>query len=172
MIHFKQAETQHAQDINLLVNSAYRGDSSKVGWTTEADLLGGQRTDLEKIKEMIEGETSRIEMALDENNALLGCVYLEHEQDCLYLGMLTVNPALQAQGIGKLLMIRSEEIAREAGLSKIRMTVISLRTELIAFYQRRGFTASGKTEPFPEDDPRFGLPKTKGMVFQEFIKVL
>ena len=169
MIQFKRAELKDAQNITDLVNSAYRGDSSKKGWTTEADLLGGQRTDPEKIQEMIDSPTSRIELALEGEN-ILGCVYLNQDENSLYLGMLTVNPNLQAQGIGKLLLTRAEEIARELHLDQIKMTVISVRSELIAFYERRGYVNTGRTEPFPETDPRFGLPKTKGLMFHEFIK--
>lgn len=170
MIQFKQAQLSDAQRISDLVNSAYRGDSSKKGWTTEADLLGGQRTDPEKIQEMIDSPTSRIELALNEKQEILGCVYLNQDSDSLYLGMLTVNPNLQAQGIGKLLLTHAEEVAKGLNLSQIKMTVISVRSELIAFYERRGYVNTGKTEPFPENDPRFGLPKTKGLIFQEFVK--
>ena len=170
MIEFRTALPTDIDAINLLVNSAYRGDSSKKGWTTEADLLGGQRTDSEKILEMIQDPSARIELAT-ENNAILGCVYLKKESDTMYFGMLTVNPNLQARGIGKLLITHLENVARHENCKTIRMTVISQRNELIAFYERRGYQFTGKTEPFPENDPRFGLPKTK-LLFHEFAKKL
>lgn len=166
MIKFRKAEMSDAESINQLVNSAYRGESSKAGWTTEADLLGGQRTDVEKISEMLRQD--RIELAY-EGSELLGCVYIRKEGDALYFGMLTVKPTLQNKGTGKLLLNRVDEIAREMGLKKIRMTVINSRTELIQFYERRGFRWTGETEPFPENDPRFGIPKTK-LVFHVFEK--
>lgn len=160
MITFRTASIQDSTLIADLVNSAYRGDSSKKGWTTEADLLGGQRTDVQKIQEMIEGPTSQMELAIDSD--ILGCVYLNFEtKDTLYLGMLTVNPELQTKGIGKLLLNHVEEVALKKKCHTIRMTVISVRTELIAFYERRGYKITGQTEPFPEGDPRFGVPKKK-----------
>ena len=170
MITFRTATPTDALALSQLVNSAYRGDSSKKGWTTEADLLGGQRTDAEKILEMIQDPCSRIELAM-ENDQILGCVYLKQENETLYFGMLTVNPDLQAKGIGKLLLNHLETVARHLKCHTIRMTVISVRTELIAFYERRGYQFTGKTEPFPENDPRFGLPKTK-LLFHEFAKKL
>lgn len=170
MITFKKAQISDIPLIVGLVNSAYRGESGKVGWTTEADILGGQRTDPQAIEEMILKPGARIELGLDADNQILGCVYLEQKSDSLYLGMLTVNPNLQSKGFGKELLRRSEEIALELGLHQIKMTVISIRSELIAFYERRGYYRTGVTEPFPENDPRFGLPKTKGLIFEEFIK--
>lgn len=170
MITFRTATPLDANELNVLVNSAYRGDSSKKGWTTEADLLGGQRTDLEKILEMINEPNSKIELAI-ENDQILGCVYLKKESETLYFGMLTVNPEIQSRGIGKLLMNHLETVARDWSCHNIRMTVISQRAELIAFYERRGYQFTGKTEPFPENDPRFGLPKTK-LHFHEFAKKL
>lgn len=170
MIHFRKAHLSDIQELDKLVNSAYRGESSKKGWTTEADLLGGQRTDPDKISDMITTPGSRIELAT-KDGSILGCVYISNEKDAVYFGMLTVNPELQTQGIGKILLSRVEELTREWGQNTIRMTVISQRQELIAFYERRGYRSTGKTEPFPEHDPRFGLPKTK-LVFLEFAKKL
>lgn len=173
MISFRTACPKDAPALSHLVNSAYRGDSSKAGWTTEADLLGGQRTDADKILEMIESQTSQIEIAFDSERSddILGCVYLNQENIVtLYFGMLTVNPAIQAQGLGKLLLSHLESVARDKGYKKIRMTVISVRKELIAFYERRGYWATGVTEVFPANDPRFGIPKVSDLEFLEFIK--
>lgn len=168
MIEFRKAEIEDAEKINELVNSAYRGDSSKAGWTTEADLLGGQRTDAEGIRDMITAD--RIELAI-ENGSLLGCIYIRRETDAVYFGMLTVKPTLQNKGTGKLLLNRLEELTKEWGYKKIRMTVISTRKELIEYYERRGFRWTGETEPFPEHDPRFGIPKTK-ITFNVFEKLM
>ncbi len=168
MTNFRKAEISDIPALHLLVNSAYRGDSSKKGWTTEADLLDGQRTDPEGLQEMILSPDSKIELALEQDQ-ILGCVYIKTEEDALYFGMLTVNPELQTQGIGKKLLLRVEELAREMNKNTIRMTVIGQRQELIAFYERRGYRRTGKTEPFPDHDPRFGLPKTT-LVFHEFQK--
>ncbi len=144
--------------LDKLVNSAYRGDSSKKGWTTEADLLGGIRTDAEGLKKMMADPQAVILKYTNEENLLEGCVYLKQKDAKLYLGMLTVDPELQARGTGKKLLKAAEEYARQKKCGAITMTVISVRHELIAWYERHGYAKTGETEPFPTD-PSFGLPK-------------
>ncbi len=143
--------------LNELVNSAYRGDTSRRGWTTEADLLDGIRTDEAGIRAMLDNPRATI-LTYKENEVLVGCVYLDKQGDELYLGMLTVSPDAQANGIGKQLLAAAETIARDRQCHVITMTVIPQRHELVAFYERRGYRATGETEPFP-DDPRFGIQK-------------
>lgn len=174
MIRFETASLFQAHDLARLVNSAYRGEYSELGWTTEAAFLGGQRTDVESLIMLIETPLNQIEIAYDEKtNNLLGCVHLIQElPDTLYFGMLTIEPTLQGQGLGKILLNHLESIAKIQGLNQIRCAVIPLRTELIAFYERRGFKATGSNEPFPIDDPRFGLPKITGLILKEFAKFL
>jgi ribosomal protein S18 acetylase RimI-like enzyme len=147
-------------ELNVLINSAYRGDSSKQGWTTEADLLGGIRTDEESLKEMMQNANASI-LKHEEENKIFACVYLKKENNKLYLGMLTVSPQLQNKGIGKILLKASEEEARKRNCTAIFMTVISQRTELINWYKKHGYIDTGEKKPFPENDPRFGIPKTK-----------
>ena len=172
-MRFRIAAPADAEAIAALVNSGYRGESSKRGWTTEADLLGGQRTDEAQVLEMIQAADSRVELALAEDGSLLGCVHLKKElSGCCYVGMLTVDPARQAGGIGKQLLSYCERVAREWGCARMRMTVIEGREELLRFYERRGYARTGATEPFPEDDPRFGMPKVKGLRFLELTKTL
>jgi GNAT superfamily N-acetyltransferase len=173
MISFRTAVAADAESLVPFVNGGYRGDSSKRGWTTEADILGGQRTDPEKMREMIDAEGARVELADAEDGSLIGCVYLKKEPDgSCYLGMLTVDPARQAGGIGKLIMAHCDDVARAWGCRRMRMTVISVRAELIAYYERRGYAKTGLSEPFPENDPRFGLPKVRGLTFVELAKAL
>lgn len=145
--------------LDKLVNSAYRGDGSKKGWTTEADLLDGLRTNPGSLKQLMTDPDSVILTCSDETGKLMGCVYLKKKKDTLYLGMLTVSPELQAKGIGKQLLAAAETYAVKNNCSMITMTVISVRHELIAWYARHGYQATGETEPFPSD-PEFGLPKT------------
>lgn len=148
-------------DLTTLINSAYRGYSSRKGWTTEADLLGGIRTSEESLAETLAKPDAILLLHRDEaTDTLIGCVYLETKGDLMYLGMLTVSPEIQARGIGKKLMQQAEEYARSLGCQAVEMTVISQRAELIAWYERRGYALTGETRPFPMDDPRFGLPKT------------
>jgi ribosomal protein S18 acetylase RimI-like enzyme len=150
--------------LNTLVNSAFRGESSKKGWTTEADILGGIRTDENILTESLNEPKTTI-LKYCEGDDILGIVMLKNQGDSLYLGMLTVAPDLQGSGIGKKLLQASEAFAKEEGLSKIMMTVISIRVELVAWYERHGYVRTGEVRPFPMDDPKFGLPKT----FLEFV---
>lgn len=152
------ATEQDIPTLNELVQSAYRGDSSRKGWTTEADLLDGIRTDEAGLKAMLANPRATILKYVDAGQ-LIGCVYLETKGDSLYLGMLTVSPDAQAGGIGKQLMAAAEQVARDRHCRAITMTVIPQRHELIAFYERRGYRSTGETQSFPMDDPRFGLPK-------------
>jgi ribosomal protein S18 acetylase RimI-like enzyme len=156
--HVSSALLPDIPALNALVNAAYRGDRSRRGWTTEADLLDGIRTDEGRLREMIESPNSQI-LKLEEAGTLLGCVYLETKGDALYLGMLTVSPERQDRGLGRQLLEAAEQVARERSCRRITMTVIPQRTELIAWYERRGYCATGETQPFPSEDPRFGLPR-------------
>ncbi|MEZ0485726.1 GNAT family N-acetyltransferase [Fibrella aquatica] len=144
--------------LNQLVNSAYRGDSSRKGWTTEADLLDGIRTTEESLQEMFDNPHAVI-LRYVADDSLLGCVYLEQKGSTLYLGMLTVSPELQAGGIGRQLLEAAEAYARSKQCRVVTMTVIPQRTELIAWYERRGYQRTGNVHPFPDDPDRFGKPK-------------
>jgi len=140
------------------VNQAYRGEEARKGWTTEAHLLDGQRIDEAGLLDMLAAPGATFLLAQTPEGSLLGSVYLQARPDCLYLSMLAVAPARQAQGVGKFLLAAAEDHARAQGCGLIRMTVISIRTELLAYYERRGYRRTGATEPFPTD-PRFGIPR-------------
>jgi GNAT superfamily N-acetyltransferase len=154
------------QSVVALVNGAYRGQSSHQGWTTEDHLLGGQRTDADGIAHII-GSPGHVILLLRKEAAVCGCVLLEEQAERVcYLGMLTVRPDLQAGGIGRRLLAAGEGWAREHfGSHFVEMTVIELRTELIAWYERRGYRATGEIRPFPYEDQRFGLPKRDDLRF-------
>jgi len=156
--------------LHALVEAGYRGDSAKQGWTHEADLLGGQRTDTAALAEMIADPDQTILLAADDDGALVGCVLVADEgergdQRIAYLGMLTVNPTLQGGGLGRQLIAAAESYARTFGAHAMEMTVIKQRRELIDWYIRRGYADTGREEPFPLDDPTFGIPKTRDLVF-------
>ena len=142
-----------------LVNSAYRGDSSRQGWTTEADLLDGQRTDNDTMMNIVSKPGSVILLIKNEGNTICACVNLQQQESKVYLGMLTVSPLMQGAGIGKMLLEASEDYARKNHFESIMMTVISIRSELIAWYERRGYRSTGETKPFPAADPKFGIPR-------------
>lgn len=154
-----RATTADVAALVTLVNSAYRGEGSKQGWTTEADLLGGIRTDEDAITSSITNTNGAVLKYEDDQGAVIGCVYLEKQKAQLYLGMLTVAPHLQGGGIGKQLLHASEVYARAQQCTEIVMSVISIRQELIRWYERHGYRLTGATKPFPMQDPRFGIPK-------------
>jgi GNAT superfamily N-acetyltransferase len=143
-----------------LVNSAYRGDSSRRGWTTEADLIDGTRIDAAALEEII-GSADRAVLVLRAETGLFGCVQIDKKDaETAYVGMLTIRPTLQGSGIGRQLLAAAETFARaEFGSRVAEMTVIEVREELIAWYERRGYAATGETQPFPYNDERFGVPK-------------
>lgn len=147
-----------ATAINLLVNSAYRGEDSKQGWTTEADLLDGTRIDEVAVAELISKSDTAI-LKYSEEGKILGCVELRKEKGKLYLGMLSVAPNTQGKGIGKKLLVAGENHAKLLGVDTIIMTVISVRKELIDWYMRHGYQLTGERKPFVVPDTRWGIPK-------------
>jgi len=145
--------------IEELVNSAYRGDDSKKGWTSEADLIDGSlRTDINSLRKILSRPGATILKYTNDAGEINGCVYLQFETDCLELGMLSVDPTLQASGIGKKLLQAAIAHAKEAGVHKIKFKVISLRSELVAWYQRHGYQFTGEIQPMPPD-ANFGKPR-------------
>lgn len=159
-----KATQKDIPELNILVNAAYRGESSKKGWTTEEHLLGGIRTDEEGLLQTFENEAITV-LKYTQNDKIIGTVSLEKQGKKVYLGMLTVSPELQGGGVGKQLLKAAEVFAKEEKISKIVMTVISVRSELIAWYERHGYGRTGEIKPFPMNDPSFGKPKA----FLEFI---
>ncbi|WP_294327653.1 GNAT family N-acetyltransferase [uncultured Sphingomonas sp.] len=146
--------------LHALVESAFRGDSARGGWTHEADLLDEQRTDPAALADAIADPDRTILIALD-GDALIGCVEAKRAgMGRSALGMLSVRPDRQATGLGRRLVAAAEAYARtEHGATRMEMTVIAARGELIAWYERLGYARTEETRPFPMDDPRFGLPR-------------
>lgn len=167
-----EASRADVTEICALVNSAYRGETSKKGWTTEADLLGGIRIDEETLLHHFEEQDSVILKCIGDNQEIFGCVYLRKQLEQLYLGMLTVAPLLQGRGIGKMLLQASEEKAKEFGCNSIVMTVITYRHELIDWYKRHGYVETGQKQPFPVGE-KFGEPKMslEFLVMEKIISV-
>ncbi|HMO41336.1 MAG TPA: GNAT family N-acetyltransferase [Saprospiraceae bacterium] len=151
--------TASLTDINELVsliNSAYRGESAKQGWTTESDLIQGLRTDAEDMQQILTDPNTTFLKYTDATGAIIGCMRLQRRDNRLYLGMLTVSPILQTQGIGKQLLYAAEIEAQRQGCHAIFMTVFSIRTELIAWYQRHGYHFTGEVIPF-QPNPKFEI---------------
>jgi len=171
-LHFRAATPADLDAIVALVTSAYRGDSSRAGWTTEADFLGGNRIDAEVLRADIERPGSRVLLA-ERDGALLACAHVSEDDGAGYFGMFSVVPGLQGGGIGKQVLAECERIAREDWrLPAMRMTVIDIRDELIAFYERRGYRRTGILKPFPYGDERFGLPQRDDLRFEVLEKTL
>lgn len=169
---FRTASASDVPTIVALVESAYRGDASRAGWTTEADFLEGQRTDPAAVAEMITDPECRVLMA-ERDGALVACCQLQPRGDHAYFGMFAVSPQEQGGGLGRAVIAEAERVAREDwGVREMRMTVISLREDLIAWYHRRGYTRTGKTSPFPYGDERFGIPLRDDLEFELLVKQL
>lgn len=189
MFAFRRAALDDVPALVALIESAYRGEVSRAGWTTEADLLRGQRTNAAEVRALVVGEHTRFvlveerESATDGSgerrsaergaSAILGCVLLKDEGACAYVGMFSVRPAMQARGLGRALLAEAERIARdELRRDVVRMTVIAQRDELIAWYARRGYLLTGKREPFPYHLVGSGDPLRDDLVFEVLEKRL
>jgi len=172
---FRTATLSDVSAVVELVESAYRGEKSRAGWTTEAELLGGQRTDPEEVEALVNDPAATLRLALEPAlsksgssepaDVLIGCVLVRSEGEHAHVGMFAVRPTLQSRGLGSALLAEAERIARECGAQRVRMTVIEQRTELLAWYTRRGYQQTGQTEPFPYGNPRFGLPTRDDLRF-------
>jgi ribosomal protein S18 acetylase RimI-like enzyme len=169
---FRPATLADVPALVELVTSAYRGEVSKKGWTTEADLLEGQRIDPEVLRHDIERPRSRILIA-ERDGQMLACAHVTEEGGAGYFGMFSVKPDQQGGGLGKVVMNEAERIVRdEWRLPAMRMTVIDIREELIAFYERRGYVRTGIKKPFPYGDERYGIPKRDDLRFEVLEKPL
>ena len=165
-ITFRTATNDDVPALVALIESAYRGEVSRAGWTTEADLLDGQRTDEHEVSLIVCGPRSRVRIA-EQDGSVVACVRIDDAGDAGYIGMFAVRPTLQASGIGRQLLAEAERVIREElRLTRARMTVIAQRETLIAWYVRRGYQVTGKREPFPDHDPRAGTPRRADLVFE------
>ena len=169
---FRNATLDDIEAITALVTSAYRGESSRSGWTTEADLLDGQRIDRDVLAHDLSRADSRVLLAYHDDE-LVACAHVAREGGAGYFGMFSVRPTLQGAGIGKDVMVEAERIAREElGVEVMRMSVIDVRQSLIAFYERRGYVRTGTFKPFPYGDARFGTPLRDDLRFEVLEKSL
>jgi ribosomal protein S18 acetylase RimI-like enzyme len=169
---FRAAEPADADAVVALVESAYRGEGSRTGWTTEADLLDGRRTGADDVLASIARPRSQVLLA-EREGRLLACAHVAVEDDAGYFGMFSVVPGLQRAGIGRQVLAEAERIVRQDyGQAVMRMTVIDVREELIAYYERRGYRRTGIKKPFPYGDARFGLPKRDDLRFEVLEKAL
>ncbi|KAI1841103.1 hypothetical protein JX265_013204 [Neoarthrinium moseri] len=164
------------EDIGLLlplINSAYRGEESRAGWTTEADLLISERIDASGLLDKIQSPDTVILLAADGNDVLASCCELvwRPEKGIAYFGLFAVNPKRQGGGIGRQVLLYAEDYAsRQWGAYKMEMTVIWLREEIIAWYARRGYRKTGETRPFPYADIGNGKALRGDLYFEVLVK--
>ncbi|MGW1216111.1 GNAT family N-acetyltransferase [Streptomyces sp. NPDC002499] len=169
---FRDATDDDVDALVALIESAYRGDESRAGWTTEADILEGRRTDPEGVLAVIEKPDGRL-LAVERDGVIVACCQLEHRGDHAYFGMFAVSPKQQGGGLGKVIIAEAERVAREMwGVTEMHMTVISVRNDLIAWYERRGYRRTGRMTPFPYGDERFGVPQRADLQFELLVKEL
>lgn len=162
---FRLATVDDVPAVVTLVTSSYRGEASRAGWTTEADLLDGERLDPQVLRADIERPDSKVLLA-ERSGELVACAHVAVEDGAGYFGMFAVRPDLQGAGLGKQVLGEAERVAREEWrLPAMRMTVLTARADLIAFYERRGFRRTGATKPFPYGDERFGRPRREDLEF-------
>jgi len=164
-MHLDPAMPDDIPALHALIESAYRGDSARTGWSHEADLLDGQRINPQGIALILADEAQRL-LVLRDGSEIRACVDLTDKGEGLvYLGLLTVDPRAQGSGLGRLVLAAAEDHARAMGARRVEMTVIVQRGELIAWYERRGYALTSERRPFPMDDERFGLPKRDDLEF-------
>lgn len=163
---FRPAVLADVPAVVALVESAYRGESGRRGWTTESDLLDGQRTDAAGVAALLDQADSMVLLA-ERDGVLLASCHVERRGDCGYFGMFAVDPARQGGGLGRAVLAEAERIAREEWRCRaMHMTVIVQRAELIAWYERRGYRRTGEFQPFPYGDERFGIPRRDDLRFE------
>ncbi|MEV6527508.1 GNAT family N-acetyltransferase [Longispora sp. NPDC051575] len=169
---FRPATAADVPALVDLVNSAYRGDSGRQGWTTESDILGGQRTDPDWVAEVL-ARPETVVLVAERDGELLACCELQRRGPAAYFGMFSVRPTLQGGGIGRAVLAEAERHAAEVwGCADMEMTVISIREDLIAWYERRGYHRTGVLSPFPYGDERFGIPLRPDLRFETLAKPL
>jgi len=165
-IVLRDAVTADIPALNALIQSAYRGEASRAGWTTEADLLDGRRTDTDDLAGILDDPGQSLLIAW-RDDALVGCVLIaDRGEGTGYFGMLSVSPTLQAGGLGRYLVEAAHVVLRDRfNAVRVRISVLPQRDTLIAWYERLGYRRTGETLPFPYGDLRFGLPKRDDLSF-------
>lgn len=141
-----------------LIQDAYRGEPSRAGWTTEADLLEGSRADADMVRPLLVS-LHDVVLLTGERGRPEACCHVHHADGRASFGLFAVHPAAQGRGIGGALLQAAERHAvRRWSADALHLSVIGRRTELIAWYERRGYARTGETEPFPYGDERYGRP--------------
>jgi predicted N-acetyltransferase YhbS len=146
--HIQTVTESDIPAITQLVNSAYQGEPGSKSWTSEGNIVAGQRTTEDVVRNLLQQPGISMLKCFDEQQTIVGCVLLEKKENTLYLGMLSVDPQMQASGIGKLLLQQGELYAQDQGYDTVTITVINIRHELIDWYKRKGYRPTGNSQPF------------------------
>lgn len=170
---FRDATPADIPALHRLIESAYRGEASRAGWTTEADLLDGQRTDPEDLADIL-ADPTQVLLTAWHGEDLVGCILIADRSEGVgYFGMLSVSPTLQAAGLGRKLVQEAHAALKDRfNATRVRISVFPQRVELIRWYERLGYAATGETLPFPYGNPRFGLPRRDDLCFTVMEKTL
>jgi ribosomal protein S18 acetylase RimI-like enzyme len=171
-LQIRPARPADAEVLAGLIRSAYRGTDSRAGWTSEADLVEGERISTDQVRAMI-SEAGSLLLAGEQAGQLVACCQLRNEGAGLaYFGTFAVSPSAQGDGIGRQLMAEAECQAVTAfAARRLEMTVLAQQDKLIAYYERRGFRRTGETRPFPAD-PRYARPRRDDLYFVVLVKDL
>ncbi|QDY75516.1 GNAT family N-acetyltransferase [Streptomyces qinzhouensis] len=170
---YRDATDADVPALVVLVQSAYRGDGGERGWTTESHLIGGRRIDEAGIRAVMTADDSRMIAVTGDGGEVVACFQLERRGDRAYFGLFAVRPGLQGNGLGRRVITEAEQLAAEGwGTTVMEMTVISVREDLIAWYERRGYRRTGSLSPFPYGSERHGRPKRDDLVFEQLVKNL
>ncbi|KAI1485843.1 putative acetyltransferase [Biscogniauxia mediterranea] len=173
-LQFRIATPDDASQLQVLVKSAYRGETSRQGWTTEADLLSDDRIDVKGIIAKITSPGTVVLMATDDDGSLVACCeMLKRSAHVAYFGMFAVDPRRQGRGLGRQVLSYIEDFCQRTwGASKLEMNVIWTRDELISWYIRRGFRKTGESKPFPYNELVNGVALRDDLYFEVLEKDL
>ena len=171
-LRLRAARPADADTLTALIRSAYRGDDSRAGWTSEADLVEGERINAGQVNAMII-DAGSLMLVGEDGDRIVACCQLRNEGAGLaYFGTFAVSPQAQGTGLGRQLMAEAEQLAVSSfGATRLEMTVLAPQDKLIAYYQRRGFRPTGETRPFPAD-PTYARPLVDGLYFVVLEKAL
>jgi len=173
MAPLRRATEADFPEIVALTNRAYRDTGPGASWNVETMIEGQRLTQAQLSADLASAPNAHLMIWRDAGGEHLGHVWLEPQADgAWYLGLLTVRPDRQDQGLGRALLAASEAYALGQGARRIEMTVVDRRDTLIAWYERRGYRLTGERRPWPYDDPSIGRPTVPDLGFVVLEKAL
>jgi ribosomal protein S18 acetylase RimI-like enzyme len=171
-VSIRPARPGDADVLTDLIRSAYRGQDSRAGWTSEADLVEGERISRDQVLAMISAGGSVLLVGEDAGQIVACCQLRNEGAGLAYFGTFAVSPQAQGAGLGRRLMAEAERQAVAAfAATRLEMTVLAQQDKLIAYYERRGFRRTSETRPFPAD-PRYARPLRDDLYFAVLEKPL